>query len=344
MTFVTSHGAEEFHNPLTSKEHMPISENDISVIIPTFRYRDRVVHAVRSAIDSGAGEIIVIDDFSKDGTIEILSQFDDPRLTVVENSSNLGLWENHLAGLSLATRPWIKFLQADDYLTTGGLAAFAGAADENVSIVWSCPVMHEQSTGEQTVKTHITKPYRFTSNLLFDLCRKVGWILGRPSDVLIRADCIERAPESWITEISADFVHGIIAATRGDIVMLPAGNVVNVDHDAQDTRTQGPGRGFIRMLETVKYLDRRRETEIVHFAAEWAALNLKVATRNAIAAVYFGQISLLQASDMLRRYFLMALKALPRPQSRASVRSALCYRVTSKGMTNIDVLMAQTSH
>jgi hypothetical protein len=44
------------------KNAVAIPQADISIIIPTYRYRDKVVRAVLSALASGAGEIIVVDD------------------------------------------------------------------------------------------------------------------------------------------------------------------------------------------------------------------------------------------------------------------------------------------
>jgi hypothetical protein len=188
----------------------------------------------------------------------------------------------------------------------------------------------------------INQSWRLNSDEIFKLCHKVGWVLGRPSDVLIRADCIERDPAAWVTEISADFVTGIIAATRGDVVMLPAGNVVNVNHDAQDTRTQGAGKGLVRMVQSEQFLLARHEADIVRFAKEWAAINLFVATRNALAGLYFRQITARQAWSMLLFYAMIALKAYANGKSRSSVRAARQYRNALKGAPNIDNLMAQS--
>lgn len=38
---------------------MPIPESDISILIPTYKYRDKVVRAVESALASGAGEVAI---------------------------------------------------------------------------------------------------------------------------------------------------------------------------------------------------------------------------------------------------------------------------------------------
>jgi glycosyltransferase involved in cell wall biosynthesis len=320
---------------------MPIFENDISIIIPTYRYRDKVGRAVQSALASGAGEIIVIDDCSKDGTIETLSQFSDHRLIIFENQTNLGLWENHLAGLLQATKPWIKFLQADDYLTDGGLAVFADAADEDVSVVWSCPVMEEERTGERALHLKINQRWRIQSQDVFALCRKVGWLLGRPSDVLIRADCIEHDPAVWVTEVSADLVVGIVAATLGDVILLPAGNIVNVNHDEQDTRTQGAGKSLVRMVQSGSILLVQNKAEIVRFAREWAAINLKVAAKCALKGLYCREISVQNACALLLRYAQIAATAYLDPKSRDLILAARRYRNALTGNPDIDHLLAQ---
>ncbi|SLN76433.1 Glycosyl transferase family 2 [Marinovum algicola] len=318
---------------------MPILEADISIIIPTYRYRDKVGHAVRSALASGAGEIIVIDDHGRDGTIEMLAQFDDPRLTVIENPVNLGLWENHLAGLSRATRPWIKFIQADDYLAEGGLARFAQAAGDGVSLVSSCAIMIEEDTGARTENYRIAQPWRVSTEELFHLCRRAGWVLGKPSDVLIRADCIARDPELWVTEISSDLVVGLLAATRGDIALLPSGLVVNVNHSGQDVRTQGPGKGLRRTLRSTQALQVRLPEAHRHFAAEWAAICLPRTAHTALAAVYYRQMSLLSVAGVLGRIAGLALPAYADAASRRRVRDARAYRRARHGLPDLDAML-----
>ena len=68
---------------------------------------------MRSALSTGAGEVIVSDDASDDDTVEALRRIVDPRLLIVVQPRRLSLWPNHRAALLLATRPWIKFLQDD---------------------------------------------------------------------------------------------------------------------------------------------------------------------------------------------------------------------------------------
>ncbi|MFT5511185.1 MAG: glycosyltransferase involved in cell wall biosynthesis, partial [Hyphomicrobiaceae bacterium] len=143
-------------------KHMPIEQTDISVLIPTYRYRDKVVRAVESALASDAGEIVVVDDCGRDGTIERLAAYSDPRLRIYENAYNMGLWENHLQALGMATRPWIKFIQADDYLLPGGLMAFADGAGDGVTVVFGVPTVRDDVTAELSYFHWLERPRRVT--------------------------------------------------------------------------------------------------------------------------------------------------------------------------------------
>lgn len=215
-----------------------ISESNISILIPTYKYQNKVGRAVESALASGAGEIIVTDDRSRDGTMDRLAQYSDPRLVVRENERNLGLWENHLHALSLATRPWIKFIQADDYLLHGGLASFAAAAESDVTVVFGAPTVINDLTGEVSHFHHVDQHRRVSPAELQAAFLYAGWILGSPSHMMLRADAIERDPAAWQTAISADLVVGSIAAARGDTILLPQGAVGQGSHPEQDARKQ----------------------------------------------------------------------------------------------------------
>ena len=86
----------------------------VSVIIPTF---DRISVLPR-ALDSvlaqtrPAGEVIVVDDGSTDGTAELLER-DYPGVTTIRQS-NRGVSAARNAGLAAASGDWIAFLDSDD--------------------------------------------------------------------------------------------------------------------------------------------------------------------------------------------------------------------------------------
>lgn len=66
-------------------------------------------------------EILVVDDCSTDGTWEILKKYSDPRLRLVRNNKNLGLFANFNRCLKLSEGKYLKILCSDDMLTYGTL-------------------------------------------------------------------------------------------------------------------------------------------------------------------------------------------------------------------------------
>ncbi|MEM6532609.1 MAG: glycosyltransferase [Myxococcota bacterium] len=283
---------------------MSIQETDISILIPTYRYRDKVVRAVRSALQSGAGEIIVSDDNSNDGTIEAVQKFSDLRLRISENPRNLGLWENHLRALRLARRPWVKFIQADDYLLPEGLVRYAQAAGHGVSLVWGAPVVEDESTGARSQFHQLRSHYRVDARMLFDACVAVGWIPGSPSHMMIKTSEIAYDPRVWRTSMSADFVVGAIAATRGDTVLMPHGAICQGRHELQDSSTQGSHMGLTRLISTLEYLRQQPHPELQRFANLFGAISLRPGLRTAARGFVFGEGSRTEFAKLASRLVL----------------------------------------
>lgn len=97
--------------------------SDIAVIIPVYNCESYLETAISSVL-SQAGldiEIIAVDDGSTDGSLEVLRKFGN-RITVIEQE-NEGACVARNVGVRASTCPFIKFLDADDYLVPGSLQA-----------------------------------------------------------------------------------------------------------------------------------------------------------------------------------------------------------------------------
>lgn len=82
---------------------------DVSVIIPTWNEESAITRAIRSALDADAGEIIVCDGGSSDGTLEAASQAGATK--VIQCSAGRGTQLS--AGANSASRKIVLFLHAD---------------------------------------------------------------------------------------------------------------------------------------------------------------------------------------------------------------------------------------
>lgn len=90
---------------------------DFSVVIPLFNKAPHVATAVGSALSQTLSprEIIVVDDGSTDGSLEIIRAIADPRLTIaIRSPPGPGGYAARNMGVMAATGEWVAFLDADD--------------------------------------------------------------------------------------------------------------------------------------------------------------------------------------------------------------------------------------
>ena len=92
----------------------------LSVVMPCYRCKDTIQRAIDSLADQTAipKEVILVDDFSNDGTLEYLqqlsSQYKNGWIKVLALPRNSGPGVARNAGWKIATEPYIAFLDADD--------------------------------------------------------------------------------------------------------------------------------------------------------------------------------------------------------------------------------------
>lgn len=115
----------------------------ITVGIPVYNRASLVKIAVESALRQPLSadelEILVVDNASTDGTWEVLNAYRDPRLRLVRNERNLGLFGNFNRCIFLARGEFVLTLCSDDALADGFLepAQRLLAARPDVAIVSS---------------------------------------------------------------------------------------------------------------------------------------------------------------------------------------------------------------
>lgn len=90
----------------------------VSVIMPVYNGEKFIENSILSVLNQTYKnfELIIIDDKSKDNTINIVSRFFriDSRIKFLKNTENLGVAETRNVGLKKAKGRWIAFLDSDD--------------------------------------------------------------------------------------------------------------------------------------------------------------------------------------------------------------------------------------
>lgn len=91
-------------------------EHLISIVMPVYNAAPFLKDAVDSLLNQSFRdfELIVVDDASTDASLEILLSYDDPRILILQNTTNLGNYPSRNKGMSVAKGRYICVMDADD--------------------------------------------------------------------------------------------------------------------------------------------------------------------------------------------------------------------------------------
>lgn len=108
----------------------------VTVLMPTYNVAPYVKEAVESVLRQMYQdfELLVIDDCSTDGTLDIVRSIKDQRIRVVRNDSNLGLADNLNRGLSLITTELVARMDGDDIAEPNWLEEEVAVLDKHPEI------------------------------------------------------------------------------------------------------------------------------------------------------------------------------------------------------------------
>jgi glycosyltransferase involved in cell wall biosynthesis len=96
---------------------------EVTVLMPAYNaaaYIKAAIHSILAQTFTNF-EFIIIDDCSSDGTMEIITQCNDPRIQVYKNETNIGIAATLNKGVSLAKTNLIARMDADDISYPGRL-------------------------------------------------------------------------------------------------------------------------------------------------------------------------------------------------------------------------------
>lgn len=97
----------------------------VSVLMTAYNREKYIAEAIESVLASTYinFELIIVDDCSKDRTVEIARNYEvrDKRIKVFVNENNLGDYANRNRAASLAKGKYLKYVDSDDYIYPHGL-------------------------------------------------------------------------------------------------------------------------------------------------------------------------------------------------------------------------------
>ena len=92
----------------------------ISIITSSYNYGHYIAETIQSVLNQTYTdwELIVVDDFSTDNSVDVIKSFNDSRIKLFINEENIGLSKTIQRGLKEASGDWVVFLESDDLITS----------------------------------------------------------------------------------------------------------------------------------------------------------------------------------------------------------------------------------
>lgn len=192
----------------------------VSIVIDNYNYREFVAQAIESSLAQTHGdvEVIVVDDGSTDGSVDVINRFADRIKIIVK--ANAGQGSAYNAGFAVSSGDAVIFLDADDWLYPDAAARIVAAWREGVSKVQFPLLMVDRdgrSLGRQV-------PHHMHDRHALALVRVFGTYGSPPGSGNAYAanflrQVLPMSEPQW--KRAADSVPILLAPAYGEVVTLP---------------------------------------------------------------------------------------------------------------------------
>ena len=217
----------------------------VSVLMTAYNREKYIAEAIESVIASTYTdwELIIVDDCSKDRTLEIAKSYEnkDSRIKVYQNEKNLGDYSNRNKAASYARGKYLKYLDADDIIYSHGLEV----------MVKSMEKFPESGFGTQINTREYIVPYPFQLNP-YEAYKKHflegGLLFSGPTGVIIRCDIFEKVGGFTGRKHIGDIELWFILAALSPVVCFQPALIWWRQHPGQDTAIEKRNSSSSRMI------------------------------------------------------------------------------------------------
>lgn len=275
---------------------------ELSVIIVSYNTKDLLKQAIQSIRLKSNWELIVVDNASSDGSVEMMKK-EFPHALLIENKENLGFAKANNQGIHVAKGKFVLLLNSDTKVlenSLGELPAFLRAnprigiasgqlQNENGSIqpqggflprlsniaFWMLFLDDIPIVGKRLWPYHVNDPKAFTVE------RRVGWVGG--TAMMIRRKVLEKVGllNEDIFMYGEDVEYCLRAHKAGfEVAITPKTKIL---HLGQRSSGGAPSRAWIGEFNALKYIFRKHKSQW-----EYPILRLLLKTGALLRIVIFG--------------------------------------------------------
>ncbi len=155
---------------------------DFSVVIPVYNKEEQVRNCIESVLaqDYDSFEIIIVNDGSKDCSLDVIRLINSSRIKVIDKQ-NGGVSSARNVGISESSGMWVTFLDADDMMYVDALSTYMALIDKySKHLVFAAATDQSNKKYPSTNKEYIVNDYDYFDALSY----------ARNGFSLVNSDCI----------------------------------------------------------------------------------------------------------------------------------------------------------
>lgn len=202
----------------------------VSFLMTAYNREKYIAQAIESVLNSTFKdfELIVLDDCSKDSTVEIATSFArrDSRVVVIQNEKNLGDYPNRNKIAEYAKGKYLKYLDADDLIYPWGLEILVNSMEQFPQAGWGLCSLEQDK--------EVIYPFMLQSKEIFEYHYFKSPLFNKaPLSSIIRSDAFKQVKGFSGKQHVGDCELWHVLAMKYPLVLMPHGMVWYRQHDDQ---------------------------------------------------------------------------------------------------------------
>jgi glycosyltransferase involved in cell wall biosynthesis len=204
-----------------------MTEPLVSVIVPTYNHSQFVAHTLESVLAQAwpSFEVIVTDDGSTDGTVDIARQYAarySTRVRVLASERNTGIAANFNRGLAAARGELLAWLGGDDVMLPGKLSRQVAVLESRPDVIGCCHDAEVFDSASGKLYGRFTEVYNGRRGVRdggVELLLDPAYLM-LPSTMMVRSSAVGGLRFDTRIRVSNDWLFDIELFRRGRIVGL----------------------------------------------------------------------------------------------------------------------------
>lgn len=271
----------------------------VSISIITYNHKDFIAKALDSVLmqkTDFAYEIVVGDDFSTDGTQEILKRYQrkypDIIQLILHPRHNEGIpgRVNNITNLYACRGEYIALLDGDDYWTNENkLNIQVAVLDEKKDHVVVGHTARKVDINGKDLGTHWNrrgnreKKNSYTSTDILN----IGWCFAQTSTLMFRNGLVNEFPEWFWKVVSADFALQLLVTQHGKLYYIADAMTAYVQHSNSFMSSLYWSRHFLEIKIKETQTLKNRFTDTLSKSSAWRRYKFSKGINNRIAIYKF---------------------------------------------------------